>query len=69
MTIAQNVLAGLRLAGIKVDNKDALVQECLSRAGLWNEARFRLNQSARRFRVASSSACALPGPRRQAEVC
>ena len=45
MTIAQNVLAGLRLAGIKVDNKDALVQECLSRAGLWNEARFRLNQS------------------------
>ena len=45
MTIAQNVLAGLRLAGIKVDNKAALVQECLSRAGLWNEARFRLNQS------------------------
>ena len=39
------MLAGLRLAGIKVDNKDALVQECLSRAGLWNEARFRLNQS------------------------
>ena len=45
MTIAQNVLAGLRLAGLKVDNKDALVQECLTRAGLWKEARFRLNQS------------------------
>jgi phosphate transport system ATP-binding protein len=44
MTIAQNVLSGLRLAGLKVDNKDALVQECLTRAGLWNEARFRLNQ-------------------------
>ncbi len=45
MTIAQNVLAGLRLAGIKVDNKDALVQECLTRAGLWTESRFRLNES------------------------
>ena len=45
MTIAQNVLAGLRLAGLKVHNKDALVQECLTRAGLWTEARHRLNQS------------------------
>jgi len=43
MTIAQNVLAGLRLSGIKVANKDALVQECLERAGLWREARNRLN--------------------------
>ncbi len=31
MTIAQNVLAGLRLSGIKVANRDALVQECLER--------------------------------------
>ncbi|HUC13066.1 MAG TPA: phosphate ABC transporter ATP-binding protein [Acidimicrobiales bacterium] len=45
MTIAQNVLAGLRLAGLKVHNKDALVQECLTRAGLWKEARNRLNES------------------------
>jgi phosphate transport system ATP-binding protein len=45
MTIAQNVLAGLRLAGLKVQNKDALVQECLTRAGLWKETRNRLNQS------------------------
>ena len=45
MTIAQNVLAGLRLSGLKVNNKDALVQECLTRAGLWKEARNRLNQS------------------------
>jgi phosphate transport system ATP-binding protein len=44
MTIAQNVLAGLRLAGLKVHNKDALVQECLTRAGLWKEARNRLNE-------------------------
>ncbi len=45
MTIAQNVLAGLRLGGIKVHNKDALVQECLTRAGLWKETRNRLNES------------------------
>jgi phosphate transport system ATP-binding protein len=45
MTIAQNVLAGLRLSGTKAANKDALVQECLERAGLWKETRTRLNQS------------------------
>jgi phosphate transport system ATP-binding protein len=45
MTIAQNVLAGLRLAGIKVTNRDALVKECLERAGLWRETRNRLNES------------------------
>ena len=44
MTIAQNVLAGLRLSGTKVNNPDALVQECLERAGLWREARNRLNE-------------------------
>jgi phosphate transport system ATP-binding protein len=44
MTIAQNVLAGLRLAGIKTENPDALVQECLTRAGLWRETRNRLNE-------------------------
>jgi phosphate transport system ATP-binding protein len=46
MTIAQNVLAGLRLAGLKVSSKDALVKECLERAGLWREAQFRLNDRA-----------------------
>jgi phosphate transport system ATP-binding protein len=45
MTIAQNVLAGLTLSGTKVANPDALVKECLQRAGLWNEARNRLNQA------------------------
>jgi phosphate transport system ATP-binding protein len=44
MTIAQNVLAGLRLSGTKVANPDALVQECLERAGLWREAKDRLNE-------------------------
>jgi len=45
MTIAQNVLAGLRLSGTKVANPDALVKECLERAGLWREARDRLNEA------------------------
>jgi len=45
MTIAQNVLAGLRLSGTKVANPDALVQDCLERAGLWRETRNRLNEA------------------------
>jgi phosphate transport system ATP-binding protein len=45
MTIAQNVLAGLRLSGTKVSNPDALVKSCLERAGLWNETRNRLNEA------------------------
>jgi phosphate transport system ATP-binding protein len=45
MTIAQNVLSGLRLSGTKVTNPDALVRECLERAGLWRETRNRLNES------------------------
>ena len=45
MTIAQNVLAGLRLSGTKVVNRDALVKECLERAGLWRETRNRLNEA------------------------
>lgn len=43
MTIAENVLSGLKLANLKVENKDDLLQECLERAGLWNEVKDRLN--------------------------
>jgi phosphate transport system ATP-binding protein len=43
MTIGENVLSGLRLAQIKVDNKDDLLEECLVRAGLWNEVKDRLD--------------------------
>ena len=45
MTIAQNVLAGLRLSGTKIGNRHALVQDCLERAGLWHETRNRLNEA------------------------
>jgi phosphate transport system ATP-binding protein len=44
MTIAQNVLAGLKVSGVKsATNRDQLVEESLKRAGLWKEARNRLN--------------------------
>jgi phosphate transport system ATP-binding protein len=46
MTIGQNVLAGLKLAQLKVDNKDDLMEECLTRAGLWNEVKDRLGAHA-----------------------
>ena len=43
MTIADNVLAGLKLAQLKSENKNDLLEECLERAGLWNEVKDRLN--------------------------
>ncbi|MSZ02306.1 MAG: phosphate ABC transporter ATP-binding protein [Actinobacteria bacterium] len=43
MTIADNVLAGLKLAQLKHENKNDLLEECLERAGLWNEVKDRLN--------------------------
>jgi len=46
MSIYDNVVAGLRLTGTRADGgvKDALVEECLVKAGLWNEVRDRLRQ-------------------------
>jgi phosphate transport system ATP-binding protein len=46
MSIADNVTAGLKLTGIKAstEEKDDLIEECLSKAGLWNEVRDRLRQ-------------------------
>jgi phosphate transport system ATP-binding protein len=44
MTIAQNVLSGLRLSNTKSANKERLVEESLRQAGLWNEVRNRLNE-------------------------
>jgi phosphate transport system ATP-binding protein len=42
MSIYDNVASGLKLAGIKVASKDAVVEASLRRAGLWNEVRRRL---------------------------
>jgi len=46
MSIFDNVVAGLALTGIKIDKseKEALVEECLTKAGLWNEVKDRLRQ-------------------------
>ena len=42
MSVAGNVLSGLSLSGKRVRRNDDLVEECLTRAGLWNEVRGRL---------------------------
>src|SRR6516162_3942265 len=42
MSIYENVASGLKLAGIKAGNKDAVVESSLRRAGLWNEVHRRL---------------------------
>jgi phosphate transport system ATP-binding protein len=46
MSIYDNVVAGLKLTGVRApkDQKDALVEESLVRAGLWKEVRDRLKQ-------------------------
>jgi phosphate transport system ATP-binding protein len=43
MTIGENVLSGLKLAQLKIENKDDLLEECLTRAGLWKEVKDRLD--------------------------
>jgi phosphate transport system ATP-binding protein len=42
MSVYDNVASGLKLAGIKVANKDAVVEVSLRRAGLWKEVQRRL---------------------------
>ncbi len=44
MSIADNVLAGLGLSGTSTSDPDALVEQCLRRAGLWDEVADRLNE-------------------------
>ncbi len=43
MSIRDNVLSGLKLSGIKSSDPDGLVERSLSRAGLWEEVRNRLD--------------------------
>jgi phosphate transport system ATP-binding protein len=44
MSIRDNVLSGLKLARLRCDDKDALVEQSLVRAGLWREVRERLDR-------------------------
>jgi phosphate transport system ATP-binding protein len=45
MTIAENVVAGLRLTGVRLrgDERTALIEDCLQRGGLWTEVKDRLD--------------------------
>jgi phosphate transport system ATP-binding protein len=46
MSIGENVVAGLKLTGLKVGRgaRAALIEECLQRAGLWSEVKNRLHE-------------------------
>jgi phosphate transport system ATP-binding protein len=46
MSIFDNTIAGLKLTGTRADRdtKDYLVEECLTKAGLWKEVRDRLRE-------------------------
>ena len=44
MTIAENVLSGLKFSRTKLADRDALVEESLAKAGLWNEVKDRLGE-------------------------
>lgn len=46
MTIGENVLSGLKLAQLKVSHHEDVMEECLTRAGLWNEVKDRLGAHA-----------------------
>ena len=46
MNIGENVFAGLKLARVKTDDRDALIEDCLTRAGLWKEVKDRLKAPA-----------------------
>ncbi len=43
MNIRENVLSGIKLAHLKVADHDSIVENCLTRAGLWKEVKDRLN--------------------------
>jgi phosphate transport system ATP-binding protein len=44
MSIGENVLAGLKLSGTSSPDRQLLVEECLTRAGLWDEVKDRLGE-------------------------
>jgi phosphate transport system ATP-binding protein len=48
-SIRENVLSGLKLAGLQIGNADDVVEEALHKAGLWTEVRDRLGQAAGRL--------------------
>lgn len=49
MTVSENVLAGLKLAGVRQDKaaRQEIIETCLTRAGLWKEVKDRLGDPGR----------------------
>ena len=47
MTVAENVIAGLKLCGVRLSKHDTreTVERCLRQAGLWNEVKSRLAEA------------------------
>jgi phosphate transport system ATP-binding protein len=45
MTVSENVLAGLKLSGLRRSDHSDIVENCLTRAGLWNEVKNRLGDA------------------------
>ncbi len=44
MSIRDNVLAGLKLTGVRREDRDAIVERALTQAALWSEVRDRLDE-------------------------
>jgi phosphate transport system ATP-binding protein len=45
MTVSENVLAGLKLSGLRRSDHSEIVESCLRRAGLWAEVKNRLGDA------------------------
>ncbi len=60
MTVAENVLSGLKLCGMKTDRSGRRRRALPRASGLWNEVKSRLDQPGGRSRAVSSSDSASP---------
>jgi ABC-type phosphate transport system ATPase subunit len=61
MTVAENVVAGLKLGGKRLSRNEAreMVRECLERAGLWNEVKNRLGAAGGALSVRRAATASL----------
>lgn len=70
MSIYENVVAGLKLAGVKKKAVlDGVVESSLKGANLWNEVKDRLNKPGAASPVVSSSGSASPARSRSSRRC
>ena len=69
MSIYDNVASGLKLAGIKVADKDEVVETSLRGPGCGTRCKDRLRTRAARCPAASSSGCASPARSPSRRTC